>query len=266
MARIRTIKPEFQQSGSMGRVSRDARLLFILLWPMCDDAGRTRADPKMLAGALFPYDDDAREMIVEWLFELERQESIQLYQVNDDAYLQIVKWDDHQKIDHPSRSKFPSPPAKKRKKSTVVPREASRESREDSCGPRAGPRTKEGTKDQGPDSRALRDEFEKQFWPICPRKVGKPVALKAFVKARKTTSLETLVTAMRAYAASRSGEDEQYTAHPKTWLSQGRWGDELTKPNGHDPPAGISADRLAAIQQLEEETRRKNAENANQLH
>ena len=43
MGRIRTIKPEFPQSESMGRVSRDARLTFILLWTMADDAGRLRS-------------------------------------------------------------------------------------------------------------------------------------------------------------------------------------------------------------------------------
>ena len=49
MARIRTIKPEFPQSESMGRVSRDARLLFVQLWCICDDHGRTRAASRMLA-------------------------------------------------------------------------------------------------------------------------------------------------------------------------------------------------------------------------
>lgn len=36
MARIRTIKPEFPQSETMGRVSRDARLLFIQLWTVAE--------------------------------------------------------------------------------------------------------------------------------------------------------------------------------------------------------------------------------------
>ena len=45
MARIRTIKPEFQNSESIGRLSRDARLTFVLLWPHCDDEGRCRAAP-----------------------------------------------------------------------------------------------------------------------------------------------------------------------------------------------------------------------------
>ena len=43
MARIRTIKPDFPHSESMGRVSRDARLLFVMLFTIVDDEGRARA-------------------------------------------------------------------------------------------------------------------------------------------------------------------------------------------------------------------------------
>ena len=79
MARIRSIKPEFPQSESMGKVSRDARLLFVELWCICDDHGRTRAASRMLASLLFPYDDDAPKLIDGWLSELERQGCIRLY-------------------------------------------------------------------------------------------------------------------------------------------------------------------------------------------
>lgn len=109
MPRIRTIKPEFPQSESMGTVSRDARLLFILLWTICDDEGRGRGSPKMLASLLYPYDDDAPRLIDGWLGELERAECIELYRVNDASFFQVTNWRSHQKIDKPTPSKFPSP-------------------------------------------------------------------------------------------------------------------------------------------------------------
>ena len=108
MARIRTIKPEFPQSESMGRVSREARLLFVMLWTICDDHGRTRAHSRMLASLLFPYDDDAGKLLPKWLAELEKQGCIELYEVGGSAYLQIPKWGEHQKIDRPSKPQFPS--------------------------------------------------------------------------------------------------------------------------------------------------------------
>lgn len=129
MARIRTIKPEFQNSQSMGRVSRDARLTFIELWPQCDDAGRIRANSRMLASVLFPYDEDAVKLIDGWLAELEAEGCITRYKVEKDEYLAINHWD-HQRIDHPQPSKLPPPPGKKRTKTTLSVREQSEKPRE----------------------------------------------------------------------------------------------------------------------------------------
>lgn len=108
MARIRTIKPEFPQSESMGRVSREARLTFIQLWTLADDAGRLRGNARMLAALLFPYDDDAPGCIQGWLGELEHEGCILQYAHQGSQYLQICNWLDHQKIDKPSRSRLPA--------------------------------------------------------------------------------------------------------------------------------------------------------------
>ncbi len=109
MARIRSIKPEMPQSESLGRVSREARLLFIMLFTICDDAGRTRAASRLLASLLYPYDDDAPGLIPVWLGELEKEGCIRRYEVDGSHYLEIPKWLEHQKIDRPSASKLPSP-------------------------------------------------------------------------------------------------------------------------------------------------------------
>lgn len=92
----------------MGRVSRDARLLFVELWTICDDSGRTRAASRMLASLLFPYDDDAPSLIDGWLGELERENCLSRYEVDGNTYLQIHNWLNHQKIDKPSASKIPA--------------------------------------------------------------------------------------------------------------------------------------------------------------
>lgn len=107
MARIRTIKPEFPHSESMGHVSREARLCFIMLWTIADDAGRLRGNSRMLASLLFPYDDDAKDHIDGWLAQLSGQGCIAQYEVSGTSYIQIENWRDHQKIDKPSASKIP---------------------------------------------------------------------------------------------------------------------------------------------------------------
>ena len=109
MARIRSIKPEFPHSESMGRISRDARLAFIMLWTVADDSGRLRGNSRMLASLLFPYDDDAKDLMPVWLDELDRQECITRYMVGTDNYIEICNWLNHQKIDKPSASKIPAP-------------------------------------------------------------------------------------------------------------------------------------------------------------
>lgn len=107
MPRIRTIKPEFPQSESMGRISREARLCFILLWTIADDEGRLRASSRMLASLLYPYDDDAPGLMNGWLNELEKEGCIRRYRNGDTTYCEIIKWLNHQKIDRPSPSRLP---------------------------------------------------------------------------------------------------------------------------------------------------------------
>lgn len=110
MGRIRTIKPEFPHSESMGRVSREARLLYILIWTLADDVGRLRGNSRMLASLLYPYDDDAKDHIDTWLNELHMQGCISRYEVDACQYIEIAEWLTHQKIDKPSPSKLPPIP------------------------------------------------------------------------------------------------------------------------------------------------------------
>lgn len=148
MARIRTIKPEFPQSETIGRLSRDARLLFVQLWTIADDAGRARAASRMLASLLYPYDDDAGALIEGWLDELELKGCIHRYEVDGSHYLQICNWLKHQKIDRPTASRIPEFDERSRK--LASPREHSTTD----LGPVPVPRT--SIRDQGP-ARARED-------------------------------------------------------------------------------------------------------------
>ncbi|MBF8177676.1 hypothetical protein [Herminiimonas contaminans] len=108
MARIRSIKPELPQSESMGNISRDARLTFILLWTLSDDEGRLRGNSRMLASLLFPYDDDVPSLIDGWMNELENEGCVTRYKIDGQSFVQIRNWLIHQKIDKPSKSKIPA--------------------------------------------------------------------------------------------------------------------------------------------------------------
>ena len=161
MGRIRTIKPEFPHSEQIGRISRDARLLFLQLFTLVDDEGRTRAASRLLASLLYPLDDDAAKLIDGWLAELERENLARRYRVDGTTYLFIVNWLKHQKIDHPSKSRLPAP-----SDDLAKPREASR-----TLAPDLGSRILDlGSDDDVGDAKPA----EKVGQPEEAKKVGQP--------------------------------------------------------------------------------------------
>jgi hypothetical protein len=110
MARARTIKPHFLRSRSMRAVSPMARLIFIELWLVADDAGRLVVT-HVLPNRLYPGDAEAAASLVPgWLGELEREHCIERYTVDGTDYLRIVNWRRHQKIYHPTPSRLPARP------------------------------------------------------------------------------------------------------------------------------------------------------------
>lgn len=105
--RIRTIKPEFWTSESVGKLSRDARLLFIALWSFADDEGRGRGAFPVLAGSLYPYDPTSGELLPHWWGELEAAGMVRRYTVGGTWFYDIPKWKQHQKIKKPTPSRIP---------------------------------------------------------------------------------------------------------------------------------------------------------------
>ncbi|WP_174830312.1 hypothetical protein [Ruegeria sp. HKCCA4812] len=93
------------------------------------------------------------------------------------------------------------------------------------------------------------DSFD-EFWSIVPRKVAKGDARKAYARALKKTDSATLFSAMKAYAATRVGQDERYTKHPASWLNAEQWEDaqpQLTPINGGNNESPNSTDRLQRV-------------------
>jgi hypothetical protein len=249
MARIRTIKPEFPQSEKIGVLSRDARLLFVQLWTVVDDEGRTRAASRMLASLLYPYDDDAPALIGDWMDELEAKGHIRRYVVDGSQYLDIPNWLKHQKIDRPTPSRLPA-----YSDELASPREPSRSIDAD-----LGPRTmdQEGTMDRiravakatRPDAEKI---FDERFWPEYPKRGDaanpKKPAKDKFVRLVKDgIDPEVMISAAKRFCqiereAGRHGTDK--VAQAITWLNQQRFSDYAeiapAKPTG--PPAGLPSD------------------------
>ncbi|AOF90211.1 hypothetical protein [Sinorhizobium sp. RAC02] len=86
----------------------------------------------------------------------------------------------------------------------------------------------------------IRTEFEKQFWPVYPRKVDKQDALKAFAKARSLTPLEIILDALKSYSREVEGKEPQFVRHAARWLNAQPW-DDAAAPS--QPPVPIDDDR-----------------------
>ena len=107
--RIRTLKPEAWTDERVGRVSRDARLLWVGLITLADDEGRFRALPSLILGHAFPYDADAPRRLAGWLDEIADAGLVRFYDVDGVTYGALPKWCEHQKINRPAPSVLPAP-------------------------------------------------------------------------------------------------------------------------------------------------------------
>lgn len=251
MARIRTIKPEFPLSESIGRVSREARLLFIQLWTICDDAGRARAHSRILASLLYPFDDDAPDLIDGWVTELEAQECVFRYEIGGTTYIQVCNWLNHQKIDRPSESKIPAPIESSR--ALASPREPSMQD----LGPRTldlGPRNTPPTPPRGGDEPTRFGEF----WEAYPRKKGSKQKAEAKWKSRKLDLIADRIIEDIRKRVEVEWLERQYIPYPETYLNGSHWeseiednrpkpGDrsEIAIPDGTDMEAWSELGRIA---------------------
>ena len=108
--RIRTIKPEFWRSEDIAALSIEDRLLFIGLWSYVEDNGVGRDEPQLIQCDLYPLDTftEASLRTHGGLMRLSQQGLITRYEGPDGRrYLQINSWDKHQKINRPSKPRFP---------------------------------------------------------------------------------------------------------------------------------------------------------------
>lgn len=84
---------------------------------------------------------------------------------------------------------------------------------------------------EDPPQQAYSQAFE-QFWNAYPNKKAKGNAFKAFQRAKRQASLETMLEAIQRQkkSASWTKDNGAFIPHPASWLNGARWLDELEKP------------------------------------
>lgn len=106
------LNPDFWIDEELGTVSPYARLLYMGLWGICDDNNATVPDrPEWIKLQVLPYDSvNPREL----LEELEKIGKIVKFTSEGKSFWWLRNFHKHQKVDHPSRSKYPKYPQARR--------------------------------------------------------------------------------------------------------------------------------------------------------
>lgn len=98
MPKIRSIKPELCTSEQLINCSRVARLLFRDMLMFADDNGIIPYKPIRIKMLIFPGDNDTKEDMIGYLDELESNELIKTYKINDQKYIKYTGFLRHQQI------------------------------------------------------------------------------------------------------------------------------------------------------------------------
>lgn len=94
-------------------------------------------------------------------------------------------------------------------------------------------------------AREVEAEFDRQFWPAWPNKVGKPDALRAFAKARRKHDLGAILDGVQRYIANKPVD--RPWLNPATFLNQERFNDAPAAVARGSPRAQSGSDFLAQL-------------------
>lgn len=253
--RIRSIKPEFWRSQDISSLDWPTRLLFIGLWSYVDDNGVGVDREALIAADLFA-DDLARDprdtlaTVSRGLRTLSERGQIIRYTVAGRQYLEITKWQDHQKIDKPGKERYPRSTSENAEPSTQFV-ESSRDARE-TLAPGTGEQGNRGTGEQqtgAPPARVTPPRFD-EFWSTYPRRRDRRKAEKAFLNALKRTDADTIIAGAARYAQDPNRVD-QFTKYAEGWLNGDGWLDEALPPRN----GGAPVHKLRVAAELAQELR-----------
>jgi hypothetical protein len=104
--RIRTLKPEFWMHEGLCSCSEFSRLLAIALLNWADDEGYFMANPTLIKGQLFPFEEDSKK-VPGSLLELSSVGWIELGEMADGRSVgRVLNFLKHQRVDKPRKSEI----------------------------------------------------------------------------------------------------------------------------------------------------------------
>lgn len=260
MARARIIKPGYFKNEVLAECHPLARILFAGLWTLADKEGRLEDRPRKIKTETLPYDEVDMDML---LNELASKKFIERYSVEENKYIQILKFVEHQ---NPHKNETESvipksePLQKKRDKSRISRKHSGLNLNPDTY--TLNPDTITPIPPEG-DLVSVEDLFEK-FWKDFPEGTAKGNKFKAEEKFKELLSKGVKIDDITAGASQYRifCDAGNFNQHVITWLNQRGWRtnwlEQLargpkqageaspSKPSGHSARSTID-DQIEAI-------------------
>lgn len=199
-----------------GRYGEFSQVLYPLIVANTDDFGRLAGDAFTVKNVVFPSSPRPEQDFERALSVMAEVGLIERYQVGDDIYIQVNKFDEHQPNLHKrTESKMPESPGISGNVRPNLIQSNSTESKTD-------------VREQAPPTNS-EDGFG-VFWAAYPKKKAKDDAQRAWTKLRPNSEL--LAVMLRALERQKQSPDWQkdsgrYIPFPATWLNRARWTDEV---------------------------------------
>lgn len=202
-------------SQQFGKLTPNARLLFVGTITLADDDGRLVGDSAYLRGSIFPYDDIAISDVELLKKEIEVMGLFECYEVGGFNYIQHPKWLEYQVI----RTDLYKPSTLPNRNGTVTnPLRKSSLSKVKISKVKI---SKENTHKAGEYS----DDFI-TFWDKYPKKTGKGEAYRSWCKANIPVVDVHTALDNQILCDQWQKENGRFIPNPSTWLNQRRWEDE----------------------------------------
>lgn len=106
-------------SIQVNRLSPEARLLFTWMIPHADDEGRIKGEADYIKAVVVPMTDWSFEQIEKYLEEIANSKLINRWRVDEDWFIEFVKWTNYQHI-RPERFKDSVLPSYSKKNDTQL--------------------------------------------------------------------------------------------------------------------------------------------------
>jgi hypothetical protein len=221
VARIRYLKPEFFSDEDIAELPFETRLFYQGLWCFADKEGRLEYRPKYFKVSIFPYDKVDIEKCLNQLSN--HKPFIQIYEVDEKKYIQILKWNDHQSPHHTEKNSIfpPAPPYKDKEKDKEKDKAA-----------RSELEVKEPSINRCLTVKSNQSiEQHEIFWKIYPKRKNKGDSEKAWLKLRPSIELQQKITQkvnQLKLSEDWIKENGKFIPYPATWLNAKGWEDEIT--------------------------------------